>query len=353
MGRGPSHFRKDHIAAILLSIFLAAGFVLLMGRVPAAANASGDQTLADLLEQEATADPASAAAAVFSAESSRQQVIADSQSAYASELESRYQALVESDRASRSADSSIEYAIHESIAMSIAESMSIEESVAASLAYESSVAASIAQSEAESREAAERAAREEQARREAEAQRAAAAAASAAAAANPSGTTGMTVLVGDSRASGFSFWGGWPAGQVFYTYNQIDNAPGLVSGAASLYPAKVVFLNGIDDIIAHGNDVALVHYEEAIRQFHSLSPNTAIYVSSVIRVNATGLARFPQLGNISGYNQMLIAMCARNGWTYVDASAGFSDAHFADDGIHFSKEWTIQWLNQLRGMVGF
>ena len=163
-------------------------------------------------------------------------------------------------------------------------------------------------------------------------------------------------MIGDSRTQGISYLSVWPLHLIFYTWNPIIQAPELAEKAAARFPAKAVFLNGIDDIISYGNDGAVRIYEDYIVRFSQMSPGTAIYVGSVLPILDHALARYPQLNNLEGYNVLLQQMCARHGWTYVDGSAGFpGQAAFYEggDGIHFQPNWSRQWFNNLRQLVGF
>ena len=353
----------------LLAVFFVTA---LIGRASAASDLAVDASLKSRLQAAAAADPSGAAEVVFRAESSRQKRIQDSVD------ESIY--LVVSAYESSVAESlSVEASVEESVAASV-EAARLYESVIASIReasrqaaagegqsehesrVESSIQSSIAASiEESSREAAYQAWLAESSR--AEASRQASIAESSRAAATTAATTvtptstavvsGQTFLFGDSRASGFSVWHFWPDSQVYWMYSQIDVHYDMGRAAAARYPAKIVFLNGVDDIIAHGNAEAARIYEEFILDFQRRSPSTRIYVGNVLPVGAAGTARYPQLGNIAGYNALLQAMCNRRGWTYVDASQSFSEADLMQDGIHFTSVWTQKWLNNLRAKVGF
>ncbi len=89
--------------------------------------------------------------------------------------------------------------------------------------------------------------------------------------------------------------------------------------------------------------------------FNELSPNSKIYVHSVLPVRADVSAKYARLRGIDRYNQLLQQMCARHGWTYIDCRAGFSDAAYwpGGDGIHFNNTWTANWLGQIRKAAGF
>ena len=147
----------------------------------------------------------------------------------------------------------------------------------------------------------------------------------------------------------------WPTRQVIYTYDPISAHPELITKAASAYPSKIVFLNGIDDVLVYSADGAIGSYEAAITRFAALSPNSRIYVHSVLPVRADVSATYVRLKGIDRYNQLLQQMCAKHGWTYIDCRAGFSDAAYwpGGDGIHFNNTWTSNWLGQIRKAAGF
>ena len=314
---------------------LAGAFLILLlsavvGRSAETQTAAVDETLLLAVENAAGQDPADAASRVFAAESSRQKVISDSieasislEQSIAESKEEVNRRVLEALRAEESARESRAT----SIAVSREESRSIEASV------EESVRQSLEESAAE------------------EASRAAASKAAAAAAAAP--PKGSVILFGDSRTQGFLNF--WPSRQVIYTYDPISAHPELITKAASAYPSKIVFLNGIDDVLVYSADGAIGYYEAAITRFAKLSPNTRIYVHSVLPVRADVSAKYARLQGISYYNQLLQKMCARHGWTYIDCRAGFSDAAYwpGGDGIHFNNTWTANWLGQIRKAAGF
>ena len=204
-------------------------------------------------------------------------------------------------------------------------------------------------------ESSRQAAAEASRRAVAEASRQAASKTTAAPVSNPPAATGgETVLIGDSRTSGLIYAGCYPKSLVFFTYNPINQEPGLATQAAARYPAKVVFLNGVDDVLVYGSQTAAQNYEAYIRNFQSMSPATAIYVSNVLPViNQPPGSR---LQGIPDFNVRVQEMCARNGWHYIDTSAGYSaDIAFKEngDGIHFTDSFTRHWFNNIRALAGF
>ena len=332
----------------LVGAFLILALTAVIGRGAASQAATVDETLLLAVENAARQDPADAASRMFAAESSRDKVIRDSIEASVSLERSIAESIEEEERLlheSLLAEYFAQIVKESSIAVSIEESR-VEESIRQSL--EESMAESRRAAEAASRAAASRAAAEAASR--AAASKAAAEAASRAAA-QPA--KGSVILFGDSRTQGFMNF--WPTRQVIYTYDPISAHPELITKAASAYPSKIVFLNGIDDVLVYSADGAIGYYEAAITRFAKLSPNTRIYVHSVLPVKAEVAAKYARLQGINRYNQLLQDMCKRHGWTYIDCRAGFSDAAYwpGGDGIHFNNTWSANWLSQIRKAVGF
>ncbi len=326
----------------LIGALLILALTAVIGRSAETQAAAVDETLLLAVENAARQDPADAALRIFAAESSREKVIRDSIAASLSLEQSILESKEEEKRL-----------LHESILAEAVAKALRESSIAASIEasrVEESVRQSLEESLAESRRAAEAASRAAASRAAAEASKAAASKAAAEAAKPPKGSV---ILFGDSRTQGFLNF--WPARQVIYTYDPISAHPELITKAASAYPSKIVFLNGIDDVLVYSADGAIGYYEAAITRFAKLSPKSRIYVHSVLPVKAEVAKKYANLKQIDYYNQLLKKMCSRHGWTYIDCRAGFSDAAYwpGGDGIHFNNTWTSNWLRQIRKAAGF
>lgn len=322
----------------LIGAFLILALTAVIGRGAGMPAAAVDETLLLAVENAARQDPADAASRIFAAESSREKVIRDSIAASLSLEQSILESKEEEKRL-----------LHESI-LAEAVAKALRESSIEASRVEESVRQSLEESLAESRRAAEEASRAAASRAAAEASKAAASKAAAEAAKPPKGSV---ILFGDSRTQGFLNF--WPARQVIYTYDPISAHPELITKAASAYPSKIVFLNGIDDVLVYSANGAIGYYEAAITRFAKLSPKSRIYVHSVLPVKADVAKKYANLKQISYYNQLLQKMCSRHGWTYIDCRAGFSDAAYwpGGDGIHFNNTWTSKWLGQIRKAAGF
>lgn len=315
--------RIEILTACILGLFLTTLIAFFVSRVPARADATVDESLLMGISGKEAVDLQQAASRIFSAESSRQKRIQDSIDYSISVEESSYQAMLDS------------------IAAAMNQLSSYMQSVKQSQYEEASLSQSLSAALKASRE-------EEKQSSKAEASRQASIAASIAAS--------NVVFIGDSRTYGLSFYDCWPRSHVFFTTGMIDYAPQMATEAAAMAPEKVIFLNGVDDILYFGYEQALGHYENYIAKFAALSPETKIYVGNVMPAASWAIERRPRLGGIEAYNQLIQEMCARHGWTFVDGMGGFTiEACYSlnGDGIHFSAAWTRTWFNNIRSIVGF
>nr|MBQ6242887.1 hypothetical protein [Lachnospiraceae bacterium] len=222
---------------------------------------------------------------------------------------------------------------------------------AESLAEESRAVASREAAEAAARAEAERSAAESRAAES----RAAESRAAETTAAQPPVSTGQIVFVGDSRTSGFIGAGLMPASRCLVyggaVYAWYDN----VRAAAAMQPSKVVFFGGQNDLgVYHGNATQFINaYTDLIRYFQSLSPGTRIYCNLIFPCTDVAVAEMPGRENRAAYNAAIAQMCAENGWTCIDTTAGFNSSYFGADGIHFFMSWYPIWWQNLRSSVGF
>lgn len=373
--------KKGHILAVLTALLLSFFTAYLVGaRGTAGTSVAVDETLlSEIQALEESEGMSLAREAVSRAESSRRKIIQDSIDyslyliASVSESISLEESLLQASiswaaRRSEAAASLAErsaiiesasayeeeerYAAESSFMVAQAardesiraskEEASRQASIAASLAEESRRAAEAAAAEA-SRRAAEAAAAEAS-RRAAQTQTTA----------SPRPTDGsVTVLIGDSRTSGFGIYGCWPAEYVFYNYSAVSTSNGLTEQAAAWSPARAIFFNGVDDLISYSPSRAAERYEEYIAHFQALSPGTAIYVCACIPVRGVALENHPQLGGIAEFNNIVRGVCSRRGWHFFDASAGLTADAYYGDGIHFTPSFTRTWMSNVRAIVGF
>ena len=125
-------------------------------------------------------------------------------------------------------------------------------------------------------------------------------------------------------------------------------------------PSMVFLLIGINDI---GKDIpdALIADNDLkiVREIHSKSPKTKIYVESVLPVNST-MPNFPQHydkeEHVVALNKLLQANAAAGGYTYVDIFHLFVDAdgrlqsQLTYEGLHVKPPAYIIWVDYLKKM---
>ena len=125
-------------------------------------------------------------------------------------------------------------------------------------------------------------------------------------------------------------------------------------------PSKVFLLIGINDI---GKDIpdALIADNDLkiVREIHSKSPKTQIYVESVLPVNST-MPNFPQHydkeEHVVALNKLLQANAGAGGYTYVDIFHLFVDAdgrlqsQLTYEGLHVKPPAYIIWVDYLKKM---
>ena len=97
----------------------------------------------------------------------------------------------------------------------------------------------------------------------------------------------------------------------------------------------------------------IAEYTKLIRTFQSLSPGTQIYCNLIFPCTDAAVAEMPGRENRGAYNDAIARMCAENGWTCIDTTAGFNSSYFNSDGIHFGMNWYPIWWQNLRSNVGF
>lgn len=125
-------------------------------------------------------------------------------------------------------------------------------------------------------------------------------------------------------------------------------------------PKKLFILIGINDI---GKDipdsVIAYNYFKIIKQVHAKSPNTKIFVQSILPLN-TLHAGFPQhydkAEHIPKVNAMLKANATAMDYTYITLTPLFADKNgrlkdeYTYEGLHLKSEAYVIWVDYLKKM---
>ena len=126
-------------------------------------------------------------------------------------------------------------------------------------------------------------------------------------------------------------------------------------------PAKIFLMIGVNDL-ARGIEVPAItaNYEEIISRVKTESPQSRLYLQSVLPVNPE-LNMFPDHTNksreISQLNWQLRRLAKLNGLTYVDLwsefvdTAGILDTAYTNDGLHLTGQGYILWRDLVKELV--
>ena len=126
-------------------------------------------------------------------------------------------------------------------------------------------------------------------------------------------------------------------------------------------PKKIFLLIGINDI-SHGvkPDEMIEKYKEIIDYISSNSPETELFVQSVLPIN-NSFKRYKNLvckeNDINKTNSLLKELTADTNVTYIDLWSVFSDGNgnldssFTNDGLHLNGQGYVKWADTIKTLV--
>ncbi len=127
-------------------------------------------------------------------------------------------------------------------------------------------------------------------------------------------------------------------------------------------PAKIFLLIGINDVSHHlGTACIADKYRTLVREIRSKSPETKLYIQSVMPINNT-FRRYKNLigteGTIRDLNTCLRRIAQEEGAEYVDLTDALSDSkgclrrEFTNDGLHLTGKGYAAWAEVIAPLVG-
>lgn len=162
-----------------------------------------------------------------------------------------------------------------------------------------------------------------------------------------------SMILGDSRASGFYYYGFLPKSICLAEMNQtINNLTDYVSQVQNAQPEYIYISYGANDVKARlGTDETDGYGKLAEQKIDALlhvSPNSHIVVSSIIPV-AQGVFTDAENSLLEDYNRQLQELCSRRGWIYADNDVLIQNNPdgFGPDGIHFDVPFYPKWAANL------
>lgn len=175
-------------------------------------------------------------------------------------------------------------------------------------------------------------------------------------------------FVGDSRTLTMASGGGLefylvPSSSVFATWGgelTHESAKNNAVNAAVADRELAIFWYGINDVQSDpGQTLAAqfkANYSVIIDLYRNLNPDSEIVILSILSTSVNEKDYYiGQEENIQTYNAHLAALCAENGYTYLDITSLFTgdECLAPNDNIHFSKEWyETSFLPTVLGALG-
>ncbi|MBN2172916.1 MAG: hypothetical protein JW731_02210 [Bacteroidales bacterium] len=124
-------------------------------------------------------------------------------------------------------------------------------------------------------------------------------------------------------------------------------------------PTKLFLMIGINDIYQGVDaDTVLLNIQKIIQQIASNSPQTEIFVQSILPVNETKLLAYDRLNTlIYSVNEQIQKHCKRSGFTFIDLypdflnQTGQLNADLTYDGVHLNENGYILWAELVRNFI--
>lgn len=166
-----------------------------------------------------------------------------------------------------------------------------------------------------------------------------------------------SVVLGDSRAVGFSYHEFMPESNVFAKGGgKITDIPEYLDQLAAMNPETIFLCYGLNDVgiglWPTGEEYA-DEYEIQVQALKERLPGTTVYVNSILPAVGVGLSADADYPRIGEYNDALAAMCEEHGWPYIDNDV-LADEHkdlYQPDGLHVDKAFYKYWAaNMLTGV---
>lgn len=162
------------------------------------------------------------------------------------------------------------------------------------------------------------------------------------------------VLVGESRTSGFSYYG-WVDDNHFLggVGWSILEVPSLYDQIAALQPSALVFCFGINELPRQLGEAVFISspeiYMETLQaSFDTIQqsvPGVRIYMNCIVPCSEIGYLEAPGYTVIPEWNRYIESYCKDHGYGYIDIS-DLCEEHmdmYREDGMHLVSEFYPYW----------
>lgn len=175
---------------------------------------------------------------------------------------------------------------------------------------------------------------------------------------------GQIIFFGNSITQAGDWQGYFPEADVVNRGISGDNTEGMLARISEITAGKpkVFFIMaGINDIsLSRSNKTIIRNYAAIIDQIKQVSPDTKIYIQSVLPIN-NDFGRYKRLSGkedqITELNALLRALAESKNATYVHLFPFFADAEgklkkeFTGDGLHLTPEAYRLWVNLIHRFI--
>ena len=185
---------------------------------------------------------------------------------------------------------------------------------------------------------------------------------------------GQSVIMGDSRAVGFSFYNWMPEDQVLAESGaDIRSITEKVDLLAQLGPSDIYLCYGINDLFIDwpSAEAFAENLHKAIEEVHKVLPNSIIYVNSILPVKLPTEEELEVLNRLAeenetepidydflvdcdeqirDYNQALKAMCSKYEYPFIDNDqiSRENEELWANDCIHLDTSFYPIWAKNMK-----
>ncbi|MEE1086612.1 MAG: GDSL-type esterase/lipase family protein [Schaedlerella sp.] len=157
------------------------------------------------------------------------------------------------------------------------------------------------------------------------------------------------VIIGDSRAVGFSYYGFLSESQVLAEKGAIiTGTADRIDQLKSLNPGQIFLCFGLNDIQRGLWDEPESYSEqcaEIIELLNEELPQCEVFLNSILPAGEVAIASTAKYAEIDDYNASLAQMCEEKGVNFVDNTA-VANEHmdlYEPDGLHLQSEFYKYW----------
>lgn len=181
---------------------------------------------------------------------------------------------------------------------------------------------------------------------------------------NPIGGEGKIVFLGNSLTEGGKWSEYFPEADAVNRGIVGDNTEGMLNRIDEIVASKpriLFILTGINDISQDFTDEQIIsNYRQILDRVKTDSPNTKIYVESILPIN-NDFARYKKLTGkeqqVISYNKALKRLCKQEKVKFLDIHSSFGDENgklkkeITTDGLHLNEAGYTIWAKILKKYV--